>query len=250
MKGLFIPEITAEMFRNGCLESIEALMAEGEIYDIDYQQPCKDVISRQAAIDESFEVDTKEYGRIEVVGVDAINSLPPVNPQPNKEDIHREREQAYMLGYEDGSRKYRTAQSEDAISRQVVLDIVDSYSESQSNVEDVTQDIISDIVALLPVNPLAKDYNTIYYTPQPKTGHWIEQIDYEENCRTLICSNCDRPALHDEDSIWKHKFCPHCGAKMQDLQEESEEMQDVVKRKASTPREDYEPLYNCENWIP
>lgn len=38
MKGLFIPEITAEMFRNGCLESIEALMAEGEIYDIDYSR--------------------------------------------------------------------------------------------------------------------------------------------------------------------------------------------------------------------
>lgn len=37
MKGLFIPEITAEMFRNGCLESIEVLMAEGEIYDIDYE---------------------------------------------------------------------------------------------------------------------------------------------------------------------------------------------------------------------
>ncbi len=42
MKGLFIPGITAEMFRNGCLESIEALMAEGEIYDIDYTRwiPC------------------------------------------------------------------------------------------------------------------------------------------------------------------------------------------------------------------
>lgn len=37
MKGLFIPEITAEMFRNGCLEGIEALMAEGEIYDIEYE---------------------------------------------------------------------------------------------------------------------------------------------------------------------------------------------------------------------
>lgn len=36
MKGLFIPEITAEMFKDGCLESIEALMAEGEVYDIDY----------------------------------------------------------------------------------------------------------------------------------------------------------------------------------------------------------------------
>ena len=37
MKGLFIPGITAEMFRNGRLESIEALMAEGEICDIDYE---------------------------------------------------------------------------------------------------------------------------------------------------------------------------------------------------------------------
>jgi len=34
MKGLFIPGITAEMFRSGCLESIETLMAEGAIYDI------------------------------------------------------------------------------------------------------------------------------------------------------------------------------------------------------------------------
>lgn len=38
MKGLFIPGITEEMFRNGCLESIEALMAEGEIYDIEYSK--------------------------------------------------------------------------------------------------------------------------------------------------------------------------------------------------------------------
>ena len=44
MRGLFIPEITAEMFRNGCLESIEALMGEGEIYDIEYSSwiPCSE----------------------------------------------------------------------------------------------------------------------------------------------------------------------------------------------------------------
>ena len=41
---------------------------------------------------------------------------------------------------------------ESVVSKQAVLDIVDSYSESQSNVEDVTQDIISDIIALPPVN--------------------------------------------------------------------------------------------------
>lgn len=37
MKGLFIPGITAEMFRNGNIEQIEALMSEGEIYDIEYE---------------------------------------------------------------------------------------------------------------------------------------------------------------------------------------------------------------------
>lgn len=36
LKGIFIPGITVEMFRDGCLESIEELMAEGEIYDIEY----------------------------------------------------------------------------------------------------------------------------------------------------------------------------------------------------------------------
>ncbi len=39
-----------------------------------------DLIRRQAAIENSFEVYTKEYGWCEVVGVDAINSLPSVKP--------------------------------------------------------------------------------------------------------------------------------------------------------------------------
>ena len=49
MKGLFIPGITAEMFRNGCLESIEALMAEGKIYDIDYTRwiPCSEKMPKE-----------------------------------------------------------------------------------------------------------------------------------------------------------------------------------------------------------
>ena len=36
MKGLFIPGIMAEMFQSGCLESIENLMSEDEIFNIDY----------------------------------------------------------------------------------------------------------------------------------------------------------------------------------------------------------------------
>lgn len=51
-----------------------------------------------------------------------IKHLPSVTPQASEEDIHREREQAYMLGYEDASKKFRTEPSEDCISRQAVLE--------------------------------------------------------------------------------------------------------------------------------
>lgn len=50
MKGLFIPGITAKMFKDASLESIAELMSEGKIYDIDYQEPCKDAISRAEAL--------------------------------------------------------------------------------------------------------------------------------------------------------------------------------------------------------
>lgn len=57
---------------------------------------------------------------------------------------------------------------------------------------------------------------------QRAKGHWIETTDHEENCRTLICSSCDKPAIHDEDTIWKTNFCPHCGARMIKAQESEE----------------------------
>ena len=92
MKGLFIPEITAEMFRNGCFESIEALMAEGKIYDIDYQQPCEDCISRQATIDAIYKkhiggkdaIENAPINDLYACGleeaVDAVENMPPVTP--------------------------------------------------------------------------------------------------------------------------------------------------------------------------
>jgi len=54
MKGLFIPDITTEMFRNGCLEGIEALMAEGEIYDIDYEPEPQIVLCKDCKHQEKF----------------------------------------------------------------------------------------------------------------------------------------------------------------------------------------------------
>ena len=99
---------------------------------------------------------------------------------------------------------------ESVVSKQVVIDIVDSYSESQSNVEDVTQDIISDIMVLPSVN-----------LQEPKTGHWIAQDIH--NCHTdFKCSECGY--IHSFMHIYgeptaDYTYCPNCGAKMVEPQE-------------------------------
>lgn len=151
--------------------TIEAL--EMAIKALD-QEPCGDAIDRAEAIKIA-----SGYCHPANVAKE-LAKLPPVNPMP----------------------------CENAISRQAVFDIVDSYSESQSNVEDVTQDIISDIMALPPV------------TPQPKTGEWntfelfqsgIKETWYE--CPKCKWSN----AL-----LIPRNYCPNCGSKMVEPQERSD----------------------------
>jgi hypothetical protein len=97
---------------------------------------------------------------------------------------------------------------DNAVSRQAVIDIVDSYSDSQSNVEDVTQDIISDIVALPPVNP------------QPKTGHWI--LTNDDDYEYCTCSECG----YQNGENWmigsQIKYCQECGCRMVEPQESEE----------------------------
>ena len=73
MKGIFIPDITAEMFRNGCLESIETLMTEGEVYDIEYDPktaepepqwiPCSERLPEVS----NFYMVTNEHDEVEII---------------------------------------------------------------------------------------------------------------------------------------------------------------------------------------
>ena len=67
--------------------------------------------------------------------LERIKKLSSVNPQENREDIHREREQAYMKGYEDASKRYRTEACEDAISRSEAIRIASGYCH-WSNIPD------------------------------------------------------------------------------------------------------------------
>ena len=77
MKGLFIPEITAEMFKSGCLESIEALMAAGEIYDIEYQPwiPCSERLPDAECGESDIVLATCGYMNVENTSVRWIKTL-------------------------------------------------------------------------------------------------------------------------------------------------------------------------------
>jgi len=88
-KGMFMPEVTVEMFRNASLEAIEELMAEGEVFDIDL-----------------------------------------------KETIHREKEQAYMKGYEDGRKavkewieKWQDQKTEGEYSFELITDLLEDLAD-------------------------------------------------------------------------------------------------------------------------
>lgn len=91
MKGLFIPDITAEMFRNGCLEGIEALMADGEIYDIEYSpwvpvsKKLPDVVRRYLVYTKYNEIMTDFFtGDKFMQGEDILAWMP--LPEPYKEE--------------------------------------------------------------------------------------------------------------------------------------------------------------------
>jgi hypothetical protein len=126
VKGLFIPGITAEMFRNGCLESVEALMAEGEIYDIEYSpcreeeklkalsaEPC-DCISRKCSDGETTQPNYKALKIISETMMDMLNNKPFEEVMGNLENNMRE------MGIEVSILKEQEP-CEDCISRAEVL---------------------------------------------------------------------------------------------------------------------------------
>ena len=106
---------------------------------------------------------------------------------------------------------------EDAISRQEVLSMQYRIDDS---VTLSTRDVVNvdDIEDLPPV------------TPQPRTGHWVEE-NINEWSRKVFCSECGcaPPFEHiSSGDVYstsgygvsnKTKYCPNCGARMVESQE-------------------------------
>lgn len=166
------------------------------------QQPCEDCISRQAVLDvinfeDEWLFDAKSYNADTKIAFSAIKSkiseLPSVTPQASEEDIHREREQAYMLGYEDASKKFRTEPCEDAVNREAVLELA-KKGILVSN--DNYKCVVNAIKSLPPV------------TLQRPKGKWITQA----YSMRITCTNCEKEIWYSGRN--DYKYCPNCGAYM------------------------------------
>jgi hypothetical protein len=90
--------------------------------------------------------------------------------------------------------------SEDAISRQAVIDRIRESIETYHN--QYTTDMLN-MWGLF--TQFIKEMPPV--TPQPKTGHWIKKDGYSD------CSECGSHIVTEWD------YCPKCGAKMIDPQE-------------------------------
>lgn len=91
---------------------------------------------------------------------------------------------------------------EDCISRQAVKEIL--HKRGQKAV--ITFEHFEELVNKLPPA-----------TPQPKTGHWIADVDrWGDIVTTVNGYRCDKCNTFNSD---KDNYCPNCGAKMVEPQE-------------------------------
>ena len=131
----------------------------------------------------------------------AIQAL---SQEPTDENLHREREQAYMQGYEDASKRFRQEPCDDVVSRQAVLKLKHHKPE------------YGDMIYAFDVEQLPS------VTQKSKTGHWIKKED--DTCWWYACSECEQEPLknrwNDDDVL--SAFCPNCGCRMVEPQERSD----------------------------
>ena len=185
-------EEAKEIFLNRGYEQVDG----GSIYNPDkwresvivisdwLRQDCDDAISRADAIkavttmcEEYTPTKSTYHPHIDFV-VEELNKLPSVRP--------------------------KSAECEDAISRQAVLELQYRIDDSATlSTRDVVN--VEDIEGLPP------------FTPQPKTGHW--RAVYQGDCIiNYRCSECEFGNTFGKNT-YRMNYCPNCGAKMVEPQE-------------------------------
>jgi len=150
----------------------------------------------------------------------AIQAL---SQEPTDENLHREREQAYMQGYEDASKSFRQEPTEGdtSIEQALLLEVIDKCLPKPCD-DAVSRDAVLDIICR---ETEWYDIRTqIEQLPSvtQKSGKWI-LLDECANSG-YYCSNCQKKLVKEgwSETVKKIKFCPNCGAKMLEPQESEE----------------------------
>ncbi len=146
-------------------------------------EPCEDAISRQAAIDEI------RFGQ---------SYTSKISPTGKLEYLHDKENEALEEAVER-IKDLPSVNAEpclDAISRQAVIKAIYD-NEERLNIAQAVRDLPS-------VNP-----------QEPKTGHWIEDVDRYDR-EYIGCSECGA-WFFGRDEKWK--YCPNCGCRMVEPQE-------------------------------
>lgn len=111
----------------------------------------------------------------------------------------------------DALEKEPAANSEDAISRQAVMDGMEKYHDGADlHIDGLTY--AYDLVCKLPSVSVAE-----------KTGRWEwNQYDYNPNLGNWHCSECGSIAIEcvpkkDPSGVPLYKYCPQCGCRLMEV---------------------------------
>ena len=169
---------------------------------------CENVVSREAVLNGLANIakaKAKSDAQKALMGrvMFFTEQLPSVTPQASEEDIHREREQAYMLGYEDASKKFRTEPCEDAVSRQAVFDVINFEDEWLFDAKSYNADTK---IAFSAIKSKISELPSV--TPERPKGKWIEDTQTGFKIR---CSECGARNFGADRA-----YCPRCGRQMKE----------------------------------
>ena len=161
-----------------------------------------------------------------------------------KSDLRKKTVKENIKAYDMAIKALEQEPCEDAISRQAVLDGIDTYiykAQSTGTQDDFYSFAELVVKQLPPINPQepCKDWYDLpademtfkqarqavkdlrimlaeYLTQEPKTGHWIiYDVHGHKACK---CSECDK----DVGYPCNYKYCPYCGERMVESKELSE----------------------------
>lgn len=111
-------------------------------------------------------------------------------------------EDAYERGYQQAKHDYEIQPCKDAVSREVILSMIEPAYDSSGYLVDY---VISrkKIAELPPV------------TLKQRTGVWVKLQKNGDGTSRYMCSECGDTKQLSRHTFATFRFCPNCGAKME-----------------------------------